>query len=122
MRLVQSKPMRAVVRWQAIATAVMALLGGLLAGIHGAISATLGGLISIVAGLAFALVISLRGGESAAGVLGEALLAEAAKIALIVVLLWLVLATYGEVVVVGFIGTFVIAVVIFAMALFVREQ
>jgi ATP synthase protein I len=59
--------------------------------------------------------------ESAGGVLLIALGAEAVKIGLIVVLLWLVLAMYREVVVLVFIGTFTATVLIFAMALFVRD-
>ena len=41
---------------------------------------------------------------------------------LIVVLLWGVLATYKNVVIVAFIGTFVVATILFSLALFVREN
>jgi ATP synthase protein I len=50
-----------------------------------------------------------------------ALRAEAVKIGLIVGLLWLVLAAYGNVVVPALVGAFAVTVVIFAMAFFVRE-
>lgn len=53
--------------------------------------------------------------------LGRILKAEGAKVLVIVVLLWLVLATYKEVVLVGFIGAFIVAVVIFSMAIFLRN-
>ncbi len=84
-------------------------------------SAALGGAVSIGAGLAAAGVASLRKAESAGEVLLSALGAEAVRIGLIVVLLWLVLSMYREVVVLVFIGTFTATVLIFAMAFFVRD-
>jgi ATP synthase protein I len=115
------KPIRTVLRWQVVATAVLALIAGAVAGGHGALSATLGGAVSIVSGLASAVVASLGGARSAEGVVFGALRAEAVKIGLIVVLLGLVLATYREVAVPVFLGSFAVTVVIFAMAFFVRE-
>ena len=47
--------------------------------------------------------------------------AEGVKVLVIVILLWLVLASYKEVVLVGFIGTFIVAVIIFSMAIFLRN-
>ena len=116
-----SKPIRTVLRWQLLATAALMLVAGIWAGAHGAFSALLGGSVSIFSGLAAACVASLGKAESAGGVLLIALGAEAVKIGLIVVLLWLVLAMYREVVVLVFIGTFTATVLIFAMAFFVRE-
>ena len=116
-----SKPIRTVFRWQLLATAALTLVTGIWAGAHGAFSALLGGSVSIFSGLAAACVASLGKAESAGGVLLIALGAEAVKIGLIVVLLWLVLAMYREVVVLVFIGTFTATVLIFAMAFFVRE-
>jgi len=51
-----------------------------------------------------------------------ALRAEGVKIVLLVVLLWLVLATYGEIVALAFFGSFFATVLIFAMAFFVHEH
>jgi len=116
-----SKPIRTVFRWQLLATAALTLVTGIWAGAHGAFSALLGGSVSIFSGLAAARVASLGKAESAGGVLLIALGAEAVKIGLIVVLLWLVLAMYREVVVLVFIGTFTATVLIFAMAFFVRD-
>jgi len=116
-----SKPIRTVFRWQLLATAALTLVTGIWAGAHGAFSALLGGSVSIFSGLAAACVASLGKAESAEGVLLIALGAEAVKIGLIVVLLWLVLAMYREVVVLVFIGTFTATVLIFAMAFFVRD-
>lgn len=118
---IESKPIRVVLRWQLIATLMLALVAGLLLGIHGAISAMLGGLVSIAAGAVFAVAISLNKDRSAGGALYAALRAEAIKIALIVFLLWFVLTTYHDVVVPGFIGSFCVSIMIFGMALFVRD-
>jgi ATP synthase protein I len=51
-----------------------------------------------------------------------ALRAEAVKIVLIVALLWIVLSIYKSVVIVAFIGTFIVTTIVFALALFVREN
>lgn len=116
-----SKPIRTVLRWQLLATAALMLAAGAWVGILGALSAALGGAVSICAGLAAAVVASFHKAESAGGVLLSALGAEAVRIGLIVMLLWLVLANYDGVVVPAFIGSFLVTVLIFAMAFFVRE-
>jgi ATP synthase protein I len=120
---VQLKPFRTVLRWQLAATVVMALFGGLLAGRHGAISVFLGGLVVSVAAGASMLVASLGARASAGpgGALLAMLRAEAVKIAIIVALLWLVLSSYKEVVMLGFIGSFVVSVGILAMAIVARD-
>lgn len=116
------KPIRTVLRWQCIATAALALLAGVLAGAHGALSAVLGGAISLCAGWASANVAAtVRKGETAGGVLVTALKAEAVKLGLIVFLLGVVLSGYADVVVTAFVGAFVATTVIFSMALFVRD-
>ncbi len=115
------RPIRTVLRWQLAATAAFILVGGLLAGVEGAMSAALGGAISICAGGASAVVASLGKARSAGEVLIGALMAEAVKVGLIVLLLWLVLATYDGVVVGAFFGSFFATVLIFGMAFFVRE-
>ncbi len=116
-----SKPIRTVLRWQLAATAALALVAGALGGIDSAVSAAAGGLVSIVAGLASAFVASRGNGKSAGGGLMGALTAEGVKIGLVVLLMWLVLANYGEAVVPVLLGAFVVTMLIFAMAFFVRE-
>ena len=115
------RPIRTVLGWQAAATAALTLAGGLLAGVDGALSAALGGAVSVVAGWVSAVVAARGRAQSAGGVLISALKAEAVKIGLIVLLLWLVLALYGNVVAPVLIGSFVITILIFTMAFFVRE-
>jgi ATP synthase protein I len=108
-------------RWQLIATAALTLAGGILAGVDGALSAALGGAVSICAGGVSAVVASKGRARSAAGVLISALAAEGVKIGLIVLLLGLVLATYQDVVAPAFFGSFLVTVLIFGVAIFVRE-
>ena len=115
------KPIRTVLRWQLMVTAVLTLAGGILAGVDGALSAALGGAVSLCAGWISAVVASKGKAQSAAEVLIGALMAEGVKIGLIVLLLWLVLATYDEVVAPAFFGSFVATVLIFGMAFFVRD-
>jgi len=115
------KPVLTVLRWQLAATAALVLLGALVAGEHGAASALAGGLISITAGLASAAVASMGNTKSAGGVLMGALRAEAVKLGLAVLLLWLVLVNYSQAVVGALIASFVVTLLIFAMAFFVRE-
>ena len=115
------KPVRTVLRWQIWVTAILSLAAGLVAGVDGALSAALGGLVSVVAGTISGLIASKGRADSAGGVIVAALTAEGVKIGLIVLLLWLVLMMYKNVVAVAFLGTFIITVIIFAMAFFVRE-
>ena len=115
-----SKPIRVVIGWQLGVTAGLALLAGLLAGMHGALSAALGGAVSLCAGGVSAVVAGRGGAKSAGGILVGALRAEGVKIGLIALLLWLVLATYAEVVMIAFLGSFMATILIFSMAFFVR--
>jgi ATP synthase protein I len=116
-----SKPIRTVLIWQLAATAAMTLAAALLADAQSAISAAAGGAVSVIAGLASALVAALSATKSAGGVLVGALRAQAVKIGLALLLLWLVLANYAEAVVGIFLGAFVVTMLIFSMAFFVRD-
>jgi ATP synthase protein I len=117
-----SKAIRTVLRWQLAATAVLALLAGLVAGEHGALSAALGGAVSLSAGWASGMVAGMGKTRSAGGILVGALRAEGVKIGLIAALLGVVLTVYQDVVVIAFLGTFMVTVIIFSMAFFVREN
>ena len=118
----RSRALRTVLGWQLLATAALAAISGLAVGQHGAVSAALGGLVSFVAGLGFAGVASASRKDSAGLAMLAALRAEAVKIVLIVALLWVVLSVYKNVVIVAFIGTFIATTIVFALALFVREN
>lgn len=116
-----SKPIRAVLRWQVVATVVMTAAAVLLEGVHGAISAAAGGLVSICAGAVAAVVAARSDARSAGGILVGALGAEAIKIGLAVLLLGLVLTNYDQAVVAVLIGSFVVTMLIFTMAFFIRD-
>jgi ATP synthase protein I len=115
------KPILTVLKWQIAATATAMLAAALIAGQHGAVSAAVGGAVSIVAGMAAALVAALGRANSAGGVLASALRAEAIKIGLALLLLWLVLSNYPQAAVGVLVGTFVVTMLIFSMAFFVRD-
>jgi ATP synthase protein I len=109
-------------RWQFTATLAMMVTLGLISGTHGAASALLGGIVSMVSAAAFGAIISRYRGSTASGVLITAIKAEAVKVVVMFTLLWLVMTLYKDVVAVGFIGTFVLTVIIFGMALFVTDE
>ena len=115
---------RPVIGSQVLATIIIASIAAWLAGVHGAISALLGGLISILAGLAFvglAAKSAAEKGKSAAEVIFAALKAEAVKLVVAGLLLWLVLALYQQVVVVGLLGSFLVTILIFSFGLFAGD-
>jgi ATP synthase protein I len=112
----RGKPLRTVLRWQFYATVVSALVAGYWLGPHGAGSAMLGGLINIVAGAAFAR-LALKGESKTAGMALYAVFrAEAGKVLLIIVQLWLALTLYKQLVPVAFFGTFFLTVILSTMA------
>ena len=112
-----------VLGWQSCATGALALVAGLSGGVHAGVSALLGGLVSILAGWVYAVVgESGRSKQSAGGALFGVLRAEAVKILAIVAGLAVALTAYREVVALALLGTFVLATLIFAMAIFVREH
>ena len=115
------KPVLTVLKWQLAATALATLAAALFAGADGAASAAAGGAVSIVAGVASALVAVLGKAKSAGGVLVGALRAEAVKIGLALLLLWLVVSNYPQAAVGILLSTFVVTMLIFSMAFFVRE-
>ena len=115
------RPVLTVLKWQLLATTALALISGLVAGWHGALSAAAGGAISVMAGLSAAAVASFGSVHSPGSVVIGALRAEAVKIGLAVLLLWLVLTHYREAVVGAVIASFLVTLVIFAMAFFVRD-
>ncbi len=118
---IASKPLRTVLRWQVYVAVALTLAAGWWAGMPGAISALLGGLINILAGLVYAIMVSGNEIRTAGQTLRTLVRAETSKIALIVLQLWLVLTAYHDVVVTAFFAAFVISVLVFPMALLVRD-
>ncbi len=101
--------------WQAAASVVIAVLAGVVAGWHGLLSAVLGGGIGLAGVLVFALVS--RGGAGSEGsAVRIALRAEGAKVLAIVVMLWLVFVVYRDMVVLAFLGAFMVSVLLSGLA------
>lgn len=120
------KAIRTVLGWHVLATAVLAALAGLMAGRHGALSATLGGLVSLTAGGFFGLSAAssqrkvARYPEAGAGLaLMGVLMAWVVKLLLIGALLLAVLAAYRGVVLWSFIGAFAVTTMLFTVVAFV---
>jgi ATP synthase protein I len=116
-----TRPFRAVLAWQAAATLVIAGVGGLWVGVHGALSAVLGGVVNVSAGVVYAFVLAIAPGKTAGATVLALFRAEGAKILVIIGQLWLVLATYKEVVVPAFLAAFIVTVLLFRVSLFVRD-
>jgi ATP synthase protein I len=118
----QSMALNTVFWWQALATALIVLVALVVAGVHGAVSAALGGAITMVAGVAAGLLLQRRKTKVAGEILFVAISAEAVRIGLMLGGLWVVFATYDKVVSGSLIGAFIVTVLIFSMAFFVREN
>ena len=120
--LIEGKAIRTVLRWLAYATVVSLLIAGFWQGHHGAVSALLGGFINLIAGAVFGWVVTRSSKKTAGETLRALFRAEASKVALIVVQLWVVLANYKQILLAPFFGTFFLTVVLFSMVFFVRER
>lgn len=120
--LIDGKPVRTVLMWQLYATAALMLIAGFWWGPHGALSALLGGLINLTAGTVFGLVATHSRKRTVGEAMTALMRAEAGKVALVVVQLWLVLAYYKQLMLAPFFGTFILTVIVFSMAIFVRER
>jgi len=121
-RFIEGKPIRTVLRWQLYATAASMLIAGSWVGLHGALSALAGGLINFTAGAVFGWVATHSRKGSPAEALLATFRAEAVKVVLIVAQLWLVMVNYKQLVPAAFFGTFVLTVIFFSMAIFVRDR
>ena len=117
-----SDQIRAVLKYQVIATLSIALIAGGMGGMHWGVSALLGGLISLLGGVTYGAMLSRVGKGSAESALIGMLRAESAKILVIVLLLWLVFSSYSQVFGAGFIGTFIVTTLIFSLAIFIRQK
>ncbi len=121
-RLIEGKPIRTVLRWQLYATAASMLIAGIWMGRHGALSALLGGFVNLSAGAVFGLLATRSRKKTVGEALHALMRAEAAKVALIVAGLWLVLVNYQALVPGAFFGTFVLTVIFFSMAIFISDR
>ena len=110
-----------VASWQALASALVAAFGGWWAGWNGVVSGLLGGVVNISAGVVFAILVGVRRPTTAAMTLSTIIRAEAAKITVIVLQLWLVLGNYREIVPAAFFSAFVATVLVSQLAIVIRD-
>lgn len=117
----QMRPIRIVLRWQLLATAVLTLVALLLWGRDGALSAALGGAVNLAAGWVYGWRVSQGEARTAGEALRTMFRAEAMKVLLIIAGLWLALTQYRDIVHAAFFAAFVVTVGIFAAAIAVRD-
>ena len=118
---ISTRPFRVALVWQAVATLAIAVVAGLWVGFHGALSAVLGGVINLSAGVVYAFLMMIRPPATAGATIVALFRAEAAKILVIIGLLWLVLSTYREAVLPALMAAFIVTVLLFRVALFIRD-
>jgi ATP synthase protein I len=104
-----------------MATLPLAVVAGVWVGWHGALSAMLGGLINVAAGAVFTVLLAMNPSVTATGTVRTMLRAEAGKIMVIVLQLWLVLTTYRDVVHAAFFSAFVVTVLVAQAAILVQD-
>ncbi|MBX9676215.1 MAG: ATP synthase subunit I [Methylotenera sp.] len=92
-----NKVFNKMLQWQLMATAAVAIIAAVVSGVHAGFSAVAGGL-SVTIGAYFASKIAQRSSKEAATVLVNLLKAEAVKIVIIVVLLFITFKVYKQLV------------------------
>ena len=114
-------PLGRIAAWQSAAALAVAAAAFWWAGPHGALSGLIGGLVSISAGVAYGVIVRLGRIGTAVDTVRTLIRAEAAKITLIVLQLWLVLTTYREIVVAALLAGFVVTVLVSTAAIAMRD-
>ena len=113
----QTRSIRILLCWQAAGVILFAVLGWLWAGRAGAVSGALGAAINLVANFVYAVMGGIVRPASAAGALIVIMRAEAFKIALVLLQLFLVVKLYRELAVGPFVVAFIATALMFAIAL-----
>ena len=111
-------PLRRAMRLQVWLTLVALLVSGLMLGLHGAASALLGGAISVSASAVFTWVIGRNRSLGLTDTLVSMLVAEAAKVGVIIVGLLAAFLLYTSAVGIVLVGTFIVTTLAFAGAAF----
>ena len=122
MSWIKNRPLKIVLQLQLLVTSIVAVVIWLFLDIQSAVSAVLGGAVSVISSAAFAMIVSRHKGYTAEGTIRTALRAEAVKIILTVSLLWIVFKNYEDVSAFAFIGTFILNVLVYSMALLVSDE
>ncbi len=119
---ITSKPMRVALGWQVIATIVLGLGAGLIWDVTAAKSALLGATINMVADLGYALMTSVGPRVTSAGnVLRKMLRAEAVRLIVLLVLMGWTLSNVKSLNHLIFLIAFGVSVLVFRMAIFVKD-
>ena len=103
-----------------MASVLIAVLAAWWTGWQGFVSGLLGGLVNVSAGVVFAMLVNIGRPTTAGGTLRTMIRAEAAKITVIVLALWLVLGGYHEVVHAAFFAAFIVTVFVSQAAILIR--
>jgi len=114
-------PVGRIAAWQLFATLAIAAIAGWWVGLHGAFSALLGGTVNVTAGVVYAVIVGLGRVRTPGDTVRTMIRAEAAKITLIVLQLWLVLTTYRDVVHAALLAAFVVTVMVWTAAIVIRD-
>lgn len=122
MSWIKNRPLKIVLRVQLLITLVVAVAVGVFLGMQSAISAALGGSVSVISSAAYAIIVSHHKGYTAGETVRTALRAESVKIILTVSLLWVVFKFYENLNAFAFIGTFILTVLAYSMALLVSDD
>ncbi|MXS83248.1 ATP synthase subunit I [Nitrosomonas oligotropha] len=122
MSWIKNRPLKIVLRVQLLITLVVAVAIGIFLGVQSAISAVLGGSVSVISSAAYAIIVSHHKGYTAGETVRTALRAESVKIILTVILLWVVFKFYEDLNAFAFIGTFILTVLAYSMALLVSDD
>ena len=122
MSWIKNRPLKIVLRVQLLITLAVAVAVGVFLGMQSAISAALGGSVSVISSAAYAIIVSHHKGYTAGETVRTALRAESVKIILTVSLLWVVFKFYENLNASAFIGTFILTVLTYSMALLASDD
>jgi ATP synthase protein I len=117
----QTRSFRAMLLWQAVATAAVAAVAGVWAGGNAAWSAVLGGAVNLAANAMYGFAYGLMRPTGPGGAVIAAVRAEASKILLVLVLLLAVVVLFRELVLAAFLATFILTALLFRLVLIVRD-
>jgi F0F1-type ATP synthase assembly protein I len=120
--LVRSKEVRTILKWQLIATVVIAGVSWPFSGPAGVVSALLGGAINLIAGLVLFAVASLGRQKTAGEVVLRVIRAELSKVVFIIIALWVSMTRYKGLVHVPFFVAFGLTALLPAVAFTGRRE
>ena len=122
MSWIKNKSLNAALKAQIIVTVITAICIWVVYDMHDAMSAVMGGLISVISSAAYAMIVSHHKGYAASDAIRTALRAEAVKIILTIVLLWIAFRFYEDVNAIALVATFIMVVLTYSAALLVSEE